>query len=415
MHLLLLLQTATAEQPTLNGDFKQFFIIGLPYDHIFMPQSNYGLAYADGRVKIKWDINDNITIEGHHVITAGTEPPVTQLTAELEALGLEIEDDGGGLLMTGVGLSAPEAVELSWSPEEDQSLFLQGRTDRLYIKGSFGNVDVVLGRQAISFGRSLFFAPMDLVQPFSVATIDSEYKPGIDSLRVDTYIGFASQVTALVAYAGDWNLEGMIGVLNASTTIGLTDLSFFYGSVRGDQVVGAGVSTSLGSVGFTLESTLTFPHEDADEEDAFVRASLGALWKPFEKSTLTGEIYHQSLGAKDPDDYLKTAQSARFARGELWLMGRSYGALSWSQELTALTSANAAGFINIEDGSFMVSPSLSVSVSDNVQAAAGGYVGIGEQPDNIETEDLFMGASPTLKSEFGFVPTMLFLQLRSYF
>ena len=162
MLLALLLQTVAAEQPKLNGDFKQFFIVGLPYDHLFMPESNYGIAYADGRAKLKWDIGENITFEAHHVITAGTEQPVAQLTSELDALGIETEEEGG-LLMTGVGLTAPEAVELSWSPEEAQSLFLQGRTDRLYLKGSFGNVDITLGRQAISFGRSFFFAPMDRI------------------------------------------------------------------------------------------------------------------------------------------------------------------------------------------------------------------------------------------------------------
>ena len=52
---------------------------------------------------------------------------------------------------------------------------------RLYIKGSIGPVDLQIGRQPISFGNGFVFSPLDLVQPFSFATIDNEYKPGIDA------------------------------------------------------------------------------------------------------------------------------------------------------------------------------------------------------------------------------------------
>ncbi len=417
MIVLSILGSVWANTPEFNGDLKQFFIAGLPYDHILMPPSSYGLAYADARAKVRWELTEKITFEGHHVVTAGTAPPSSQLFMELESLGVSLDDeDEGSLLMTGVGLSAPEAIELSWSPEEESDLFLQGRTDRLLLKGSFGTVDLVVGRQAISFGDSLFFTPMDLVQPFSVATIDSEYKPGIDAFRVDSYFGFSGQITALVAYAGSWDQEGLIALFNANTTVGIADLSLFYSSARGDHVVGTGVSTSIGAVGVHLEGTFTLPYdEDVNEEDSFVRAVVGFFWQPLEKSTLTGELYLQTLGAEDPNGYLELAQSERFARGELWLMGRSYGALSWGQEITPLVNGALAGFCNLEDGSFLLSPSLSISVSDNVQAALGGYAGFGERPEDIELAEIIAGEELALKSEFGFMPGMLFLQMRSYF
>ena len=44
------------------------------------------------------------------------------------------------------------------------------------------------------------------------------------------------------------------------------------------------------------------------------------------------------------------------------------------------------------------------SVSNNAQLAAGGYIGLGERPELL-----------TLKSEFGTLPAVFFLQVRTYF
>ena len=119
---------------------------------------------------------------------------------------------------------APEAVELSWNGDEEADLFLQGRTDSCISKEVYP-VDLQIGRQPISFGNGFVFSPLDLVQPFSFATIDNEYKPGIDAIRLDGYIGMSTHITAVAAYAGDWDMDGMTYVLNGNTTIGWTDLS----------------------------------------------------------------------------------------------------------------------------------------------------------------------------------------------
>ncbi len=189
-----------------HADLKQFFLAGFPEEHLFSPPSNYGQGFLDGRVKLRLE-GENWSSEIHHVITMGSNAPITQLELELQNYGMEIEEEGSGSFMTGVGLQAPETIKLSWKVDDDSDLFFQGRTDRMYIKGSLGPVDVQIGRQPISFGNGFVFSPLDLVQPFSFATIDNEYKPGIDALRFDGYIGMSTHITAVAAYAGDWDLE----------------------------------------------------------------------------------------------------------------------------------------------------------------------------------------------------------------
>jgi hypothetical protein len=394
---------------SIHGDVKTFFIAGFPEEHILQPMSDFGQSFVDGRLKLRWKINQNVYVDAHHAITMGTAAPQTQMEVELGNLGVEVEG-GTNVMMTGVGLQAPELMKLSWTGE-DSDLFLQGRTDRFYVQASVGSVDIRLGRQPISFGHGMLFNPMDLVQPFSFATIDSEYKPGVDAMRVDGYIGMSSQITGALVYAGDWESDGLIAIINGNTTVGWTDISAFYGMVRGDQVLGTGFVSSIGSVGIHADVTYTMP----EQEDPFVRTVLGWMWKPYERATLNGELYMQTLGAESVDDYFTFASSERFARGELWLLGRYYGSLSFSQEVTPLVFANISVITNFMDSSAMITPSLQVSVSDEVQLNLGGYIGLGEAPDEITLTELLLGEDMSINSEFGMLSKTAFLQCKMYF
>ena len=408
------LSVALAEESSVqwNADVKTFFVTVHPYEHILMPPSDTAQAFVDGRLKLDWTLSDAISIEAHHVITAGTPQYQTQLQIELAQMGVEMEG-AATTMMTGVGLQAPEAVELSWRME-DADLFLQGRTDRLFAQATVGQSTIRLGRQAISFGHGMVFNPMDLVQPFSIATIDNEYKAGIDALRVERYFGMTGQITGVVAYAGSWDVDGLTAVLNANGTFGWTDISLFGGMVRSDRVIGTGVASSIGAVGLHSDVTLTVP--DSDEEDSFVRLTTGAFWRPFDTSSVTMEYYYQSLGVDSAEEYLDFAQSARYARGELWVMGQHYLSLAWAQEITALSSGNIALIGNVVDASMLVSPSLSISVSDDVQLVAGGFVGVGDRPETTSvTEVLLNPDALQVGSEFGMMPGSGFVQMRSYF
>ena len=411
--LWLCLSMAQAEESSAqwNADVKTFFVTVHPYEHILMPPTDTAQAFVDGRLKLDWTLSDTISIEAHHVITAGTPQYQTQLQMELAQMGVEMEG-AASTMMTGVGLQAPEAVELSWRME-DTDLFLQGRTDRLFAQATVGQSTIRLGRQAISFGHGMVFNPMDLVQPFSIATIDNEYKAGIDALRVERYFGMAGQITGVVAYAGSWDVEGLTAVLNANGTFGWTDISVFGGMVRSDRVIGTGVASSIGAVGLHSDVTLTIPDS---EEDPFVRLTTGAFLRPFDTSSVTMEYYFQSLGADSAEKYLDFAQSDRYARGELWVMGQHYLSLAWAQEMTALSSASIAFIGNVVDASMLLSPSLSLSVSDDVQLVAGGFVGVGERPKTTSvTEVLLNPDALQVGSEFGMMPGSGFVQLRSYF
>ncbi|MFT5681719.1 MAG: hypothetical protein ACI8RZ_002625 [Myxococcota bacterium] len=408
MLLLTLLSAASAQDASANmgGHLKTFFVSTFPYEALSMDPTGQGVVNARLNLRLQAGV---LTLDAHH-------------TAVASALS---GGAGVGFTDTGAAGAAAEVIGLSWSAwdgaaEEgvvEGNLVAEGRMDRLLLKARLPGVDLTIGRQPVSFGSGLFFTPMDLVNPFTPATIDTEYKPGVDSVRADAYFGM-SQVTAVVAYVeSDATLseyletDGALGdalaaALYGQTTLGVTDLSILLGQIHGDSVFGLGAAGGIGPVGLHGEGTATLPADDA--EDPFARAVIGAMVVPIENLSLSAEGYMQTLGADDAADYLTQLSSERYLRGELWAAGRFYGALSVGYQITPLIGSSVAIIANLEDPSMLLSPGLSWSVSGNADVLAGAYVGIGERPE-------LEGFSFVTNSEFGLYPAAGFLQMRSYF
>jgi len=403
---------ALAQDPAVtaevHGNAKTFFLATFPYENeLLMPAGPYGQGVASGRVAFTARAIDHFTLEIHPAFTAqsGTDNPL------------------GETVGTGVGLSAPEAVDLTWTNDDDDgTLTMIGRIDWLSLRTSYPGIDVTLGRQAIGFGNGLFFTPMDLVNPFTATTIDTEYRPGVDAVRVDGFMGMSGKISGVAAYAGDWDLEGTVLAVHGQGTLGVTDLGGFVGSIHAEPVFGVGVVTSIGPVGIHSDTTLTLPVE----EDPFVRSVVGATWIQG-NTTLSGEAYVQTFGAENPNQYLVVATADRFARGEVWQMGRYYGALSLGHQITPLISGSLAVIANLQDPSAMLAPNLSWSVSENADLSLGGYAGLGTKPEEVDPFDLLkpgtleplgpkkLGSKLGVQSEFGLIPVTTFLQMRAYF
>lgn len=425
----------------LHGDVKLFFLGGAPdpwfgfsddaaatlgtlglteeeaLDAYGLASDPFGQGVASGRIKA--------------AVTVGALRLEAHWAAAAQAGGASSAVAGPG---TGVGLRAPEIVPLTWVPDTGADLSVQHRVDRLVLSAKLPQVDLAIGRQPVSFGVGHVFTPMDLVNPFHPATIDAEYKPGVDALRVDTYAGTSGKVTAVAAWAGDpvvgddateaaW--DDVVLAASGQVTLGVTDLIAFVGAVRAEPVVGLGTVGALGPVGLRAEATLTLPEGD----DPFVRGVVGADWRPTATTTLSGEAYVQSFGATDPADYLAALESPRVRRGEVWEMGQLYAAVAAAQEIAPLLNANVAVIGNLRDPSALVSLGGSWSVADDAVLALGAYAGVGERPDVVELDfavdpettapTLVVPAldalSRSVNSEFGLYPTMGYVQIRTYF
>ncbi len=429
LFLLLYAQLAVAETPppevTISGDVKTFAVAVFPYDHLMLRDPEdwadedaeaepSGQGIADLRLKVgaSWGAFD---LDIHHSLTSLA--PGGQVSAM-------------SMASTGVGASAPEAVDLSWEAADSEGLSVRGRIDRLVLSASLPHVDLAVGRQPITFGRSLMFTPLDLVGPFNPTVIDQEYKPGVDAVRVDVYAGMSGQISLAAAYAGtddQWDLPDLVFAGYGTTTVGVWDLGAFLGLVHQDAVMGLSATGSIGVVGLRAEGAFTLPPGDS-EDDPFVRAAVGADFYPGGSGTtvISTEFYLQTLGADDPSGYLEAGSSERVARGEIWLAGQYYGAVAVSQEIIPIVSASGALICNLADPSCLLVPSLSWSVSDEAAVSAGAYFGMGQRPEEISFTELleatdysadpedYLDAMP-IRSELGLIPAAAYLSMRTYF
>lgn len=370
-----------------HGDLKSFAIVSFPYEHSLLDDEVYGQAIEDVRLRLRLDLPADWRIEGHHAVSV-----VVGSTTGFGATG------------AGVATSAPQLVDLDW--EVDGSV-LRGRTDRLFVQGELGPVTVALGRQPISFGTGLAFTPLDLVSPFSPATIDSEYKPGVDAVRVSAYGGIVFQQELAAAWVGDCVVTGgcEVGLDDLSlaswsrVTIGVTDLALFLGEVHADEVVGLSLASGVGPVGLHGDASFTLP-ADPEVEDPFVRAVVGADGRVTTTTSLGLELYVQTLGATDPADYLTVALDDRHRRGELWAMGRSYAAVTAGQEIVPTLQSSLAVLANLEDPSVLLVPGLAWSAAENVDVSGGAWIGLGARPDGHD-----------VKSEFGILPASVYVRM----
>jgi hypothetical protein len=144
---------------------------------------------------------------------------------------------------------------------ENNDTVVLHRLDRLWLGYTGDKAVVRIGRQALTWGNGLFFAPMDLVNPFDPTTIDTEYKLGDDMVYLqylrdngDDWQGAvvfrrnpatgdieSDQGTVALKYhgfAGDFEYDALIAENYGDTVFGIGAVGSLGGAVwRGDVVV----------------------------------------------------------------------------------------------------------------------------------------------------------------------------------
>jgi hypothetical protein len=276
------------------------------------------------------------------------------------------------------------------------------RLDRAKLTLTRGPLRTTLGRQAFSHGQGRLFTPMDLIAPFTPATLDTEFRPGVDAARVEAFFGTATKVELigahLAAWDEDWDAQHGAMMATAQATLGTTDLGLFTAALHDDSVLGASAYSPIGPVGIYGDATLTLTGDEATH-----RVVLGTDLHPWAGTRVGLELYSQGFGADDPADYLASYGDARFGRGELWLVGHNYAGLTVGQALTPLVQLAAFGLVNLDDGSALLSSTLTWSAAESASLSLGLMAGLGEEE------------AMTITSEFGAIPLVFHAQSGLYF
>ncbi len=128
---------------------------------------------------------------------------------------------------------------------------LTSQIDRLWLRFSFGALEITAGRQRINWGQTFVWNPNDIFNAYSYFEVDYPEHPGSDAIRLQYYTGSAStiELAAKVDSAGDMTAAGYYR-FNAAGY----DIQLFGGLYRSkDLVLGTGWSGSLGPTAFRGE------------------------------------------------------------------------------------------------------------------------------------------------------------------
>ena len=305
--------------------------------------------------------------------------------------------------------SGGDWLSLGGDVREGDGIHWRHRIDRLSLRFDLGeNADLVIGRQPVSWATTLFLTPSDPFSPFDPADPFREYRAGVDAVRLRYYRGAFTQleVVARPARVGADRDQTMTLLGRASSNYGGWDVGLWAGIVHDTFGAAASLSGAVGLWALRAEAAV----RDLDDR-LVVRGTVG-LDRTFAIARrdlyVVIEYQRDGLGATSPDGLIAAASSRAYAQGEVQVLGRDVGALQLSYQLHPLFSGGALLLGSLRDGSLLIGPSLSYSVSQSVGFRLGAFTGVGE-------DAVLEGGLPRLGSEYGSVPRFLYSSMNFFF
>ncbi|HOX46595.1 MAG TPA: hypothetical protein PK668_23550 [Myxococcota bacterium] len=407
----------------LEGSVRATTAAAVLYDHpLFGQGADGGANRADGLGQLLL-----------RLVCAGR--PLDWLAFEVHGLQEVGLQSGGqsGLGFPGAGGGAAgryRAWDGRWAWGEEGDVTAALSLDRLAVRLSTAYFDLTLGRQAISFGKTYFWNPLDVFQGFDPRQFDRDYKPGVDAARLDVPLGDTAGLTLVGAFGRspsrdailldppgartrvveevgvDW--YGSAVLLRAYATFWDWDFTLQGGKVYGGYQVAGGLAGELGPLEVRAEGGYHFALDGPVE--LFPAPSHGSavagLGHTFDCS-LSLQLEYLYNGAGAPGELLTAL--LRVADGNALHLGTHLLGLSVSYELTGLVKGSLAFLVSASDGSSLLQPGLSASVSDEAELVAGALIAFGARPTGPSA------LQPGLQSEFGTYPNFYYLEFKYYF
>jgi len=277
--------------------------------------------------------------------------------------------------------------DLTKTVKETGDTLLWHRLDRLFFSAKPAWGDIMVGRQAVTWGNGLIFNPMDLFNPFSPADIVRDYKMGDDLVSVRLNTEAIEEINLL--YVPRRNVT--TGNLDADASSIAGKLHFFAGDMEVDlmgarhydeTVFGLGGTGYLGDTAWRCDIIWSSLEDTPGKSGYFeIVANIDYSWIWFNKN-MYGliEYYHNGLGKDNYTDAMGDfALMERIDRGELFALGKNYINTQIQVELHPLLNLYFNTINNIKDPSGIFQPRLSYSMTQNSTLLLGGNIFYGSR------------------------------------
>ena len=291
------------------------------------------------------------------------------------------------------------------------------RLDRLWVGYASDKTVVRFGRQALSWGNGMFYSPMDLVNPFDPAAVDTEYKAGDDMLYVQYLQDSGADVQGAYVVrrdfvSGDVDGDAATIAMKYHGFAGDAEYNLLAARHYDDDVLGLGISRSIGGANWGGDLVVT-----DTSIDTYVQLStnLSYSWVWAEKNYSGVIEYHFNGFGQHSGEYNPLSIAAnqdlfrRLARGESFTLGRHYLAGSVMIELTPLWSISPTALMNVSDPSGLLQLVSNYSLSDNMTLLGSLNIPFGSNGSE------FGGIETTIAARYLSSDAGIFMQFAWYF
>lgn len=310
----------------------------------------------------------------------------------------------------GLGILPPDTPapyrirQLDWSISETSGSTWRHEIDRAYVAAHLERVEITLGRQAIGWGRGVLFGAVDLFSPFTPLEADREWRRGVDAIRADVKLTTRSSLDLVGAFgesvdesAFAGRLRGYRGELDLQIVGGYRARDVFLGIASSAPVSGAEIHGELAY----FRAPEPLPAGGLGEEDrGALKAVLGGSYRiPVANGVLLFVEYHYSgFGASSAEDILPLlidpAFLDRYLRGDTQILERHALAALATYELSPELAVNVQWIQSPVDGSGVVVPSATWTLSDRLSLLVSAYFPYGAPPAGFALQSVY-GAAAT--------------------
>lgn len=359
------------------------------YDTLGLVPQDTGLSLSVVRFEWHADVTEWLSLDLHQRFFWR----VTSSDASLGETNLGI----------GTSVAPGRTIDLESTIVDEGSLLMTHDIDRLALRFFTDPADIVVGRQAITWGNANLFPIIDIWAQFSPFDLDTAQKPGIDAVRVMMMPAERLELDLVLADKGE--LEDLSGGARANIWLENADLYVALAKSWNQIVLGAGITGEVDL--FTLRLEALLPWHLDDSRLLTPRVTAGFDYFASADLFLTVEYHLNGTGVTSSDEYLGHFSSEAVSRGEAYLLGQHYGGVAVSYKPYDLIMLGASVITNLTDPSVIVSITAAYEVAQDIDVTLGSYVTYGEAPE--------IALPPSLGSEFGTYPDMFYMLIAAYF
>lgn len=271
---------------------------------------------------------------------------------------------------------------------ENENFSILQNLDRLSLQFRPGKFRITVGRQAIYWGISKSVSPTDFIAPFPYGTIDTQYRVGVDGIRIVHPTGVLSDLETGAVLGDHGNDESNGYWLRGRFYHLQTDITVQGARYRQNLTAGGSLNRAvLGAVAWVEGA-----YSESVNNEGWWSLSTGMERSFLENRVYGYAEYHYNSAGKESE------LSDAYTTGSVYLLDEHYAAIGGLFTASPLLTLSAGCLLNMEDGSSQVNLDGEYSLSDNSSISAGLSSGVGEN-----------------ETEFGPVPFLFHCMYSVYF